>query len=417
MINLPASTSPEYVDAEARQALETFVVDNADLETLEGYLDQFNIFDALGIVRQELRHSDFLAFLLDPQQNHGLGDSFVRKLLQRILIANQDKASRVSPVHLDAWDLSHLTVRREWQNIDVLVVDHVNKLVVVFENKIASSEHSNQLLRYLSIVDGEFPSKEWTCLAIYLTPDGGDPSSTDYLPADFGIVADTVDSLAQSRKATLDLAVRELMIHYAQMLRRHIVTDSEIADLCRRIYHRHQRAIDLIFEHRPDQLAEVQAVLVELVRSRDGLILDTASKQVVRFAPQEWELLPKSSSWTRSGRLVLFEFSSYPNRLDLNLWVGPGPTDDRQQLIDLASLHQPPFRVPKGPQGKRFKSIFSRAFLRSQDYEGAMSDDVSQRIHSRWDAFVNHDLPLLILPIQEARDLQGPLSEPITPLG
>ena len=30
------------------------------------------------------------------------------------------------------------------------------------------------------------------------------------------------------------------------------MSDSEIAELCRQIYRRHQRALDLIFEHRPD---------------------------------------------------------------------------------------------------------------------------------------------------------------------
>src|SRR5688572_14064226 len=70
---------------EDRQLLEAFVVENADLETLEGLIAQFNIFEAVGAVRQELRHSDFLAFLLDPRQNHRLGDAFVRRLLQKFL--------------------------------------------------------------------------------------------------------------------------------------------------------------------------------------------------------------------------------------------------------------------------------------------------------------------------------------------
>lgn len=67
-----------------RQALEGFVVENADLEALEGLSEQFNIFEAVGVLRQELRHSDFLAFLLDPRQNHRLGDAFVQRLLQKI---------------------------------------------------------------------------------------------------------------------------------------------------------------------------------------------------------------------------------------------------------------------------------------------------------------------------------------------
>jgi hypothetical protein len=46
------------------EALEALVVDNSDLERLETMLDQFNMFEAMGAVRREVRHSDFLAVLL-----------------------------------------------------------------------------------------------------------------------------------------------------------------------------------------------------------------------------------------------------------------------------------------------------------------------------------------------------------------
>jgi hypothetical protein len=389
---------------EDRQALEAFVVENADLETLEGLLEQFNIFEALGVVRQELRHSDFLAFLLDPRQNHRLGDVFVRHLLQKILIAARELAPRLSPVHLDSWDLGRLAVRREWHKIDILLVDQPNQLVVVIENKIDSTERAGQLGRYLRLVGVEHPAPEWRHLAIYLTPDGEAPSESDYLPADYGLVADTVEAVAESRRPALDPAVHGLMLHYAHMLRRHIVTDSEIADLCRRIYQRHQRALDLIFEHRPDRLAEVQAILLDCVRSRDDLILDTASKQIVRFGPVAWEGLPRGKGWTRSGRLVLFEFANYPDRLGLVLWIGPGPAEARQRLIDIAAAHQPPFRVAKrgARENQKWKSIFSRRFLTSADYEDATLDEIEALIRARWEEFVERDLPLLVAPIQQA---------------
>jgi hypothetical protein len=388
---------------EDRQALEAFVVDNAELEMLEGLLDQFNIFEAIGAVRQELRHSDFLAFLLDPRQNHRLSDVFVQRLLQRILIASGELFLSISPVHLDSWDLSRLTVRREWQNIDILLVDQLNRLVVLIENKIDSTEHSDQLNRYLRLVGTDYPAPEWQHLAIYLTPDGAAPSVSGYMPADYGLVAETVEAVAESRRPTLDSAVHNLLIHYARMLRRHIVADSEIADLCRRIYHRHQRALDLIFEHRPDQLAEVQTLLVDLVRSRDDLLLDSASKQGVRFGHMAWEGLPKGQGWTRSGRMVLFEFENYPERLVLNLYVGPGPAEARQRLIDLATAHQPPFRVPNRKiEGQKFKQIFSRRFLKAEDYQDAALEDIEAQIRARWEEFVARDLPALVAPLGEA---------------
>jgi len=72
-------------EKDLRKSLEDFVVENSDLERLESLVTQFNIFDVIGAVRQELRHSDFLAYMLNPQRNHGLGDAFARKLLQRVV--------------------------------------------------------------------------------------------------------------------------------------------------------------------------------------------------------------------------------------------------------------------------------------------------------------------------------------------
>lgn len=70
---------------EDRKALEAFVRGNYDLEHLESLLYRFNIFEATGFIRQELRHSDFLAFLLNPQGSHSLRDAFVKRLLKRVL--------------------------------------------------------------------------------------------------------------------------------------------------------------------------------------------------------------------------------------------------------------------------------------------------------------------------------------------
>ncbi|MEO0536712.1 MAG: PD-(D/E)XK nuclease family protein [Cyanobacteria bacterium P01_A01_bin.123] len=37
----------------------------------------------MGMVRQEIKHSNFLQFLLNPSEKHQLGDLFLKKLLIR----------------------------------------------------------------------------------------------------------------------------------------------------------------------------------------------------------------------------------------------------------------------------------------------------------------------------------------------
>jgi hypothetical protein len=135
------------------KALEDFLVGNEDLERLEALLDRFNIFEAIGVVRQELRHSDFLAYLLDPRGNHGLGDAFLKRFLQRVLITTEDISVGVTPIELELQDMTRTEVRKEWKHIDILLLDGEYKLAIIIENKIESGERPGQLQRYLEVVE------------------------------------------------------------------------------------------------------------------------------------------------------------------------------------------------------------------------------------------------------------------------
>jgi hypothetical protein len=80
-----------------------------------------NIFEAAGMRRQEIRHSNFLAFLLSPQETHGLGDAFLKRLLQKTLNNSSADPPPVSALTVALADFSDVLVSREWRNIDLLV--------------------------------------------------------------------------------------------------------------------------------------------------------------------------------------------------------------------------------------------------------------------------------------------------------
>jgi hypothetical protein len=387
-----------------RAALETLVVDNHDLDELESLLGQFNVFEAIGAVRHELRHSDFLGFLLNPSQNHGLGDEFARRLLQKVLIAAGDQPLPVTPIDLDVWDLNELIVQREWQNIDILLLEETLKLAVIIENKIDSSEHSNQLARYYQVVEQHYPG--WKILGVYLTKEGDIPSYSAYLPIDYTAVCEIIERITAKRASTLGDDVRTLMTHYTQMLRRHIVSDSEIVELCRRIYRKHQKALDLIFEHRPDKQAETRELLEKIVRETPGLIFDHCSKSYVRFLPESWDSIPQlkaGSGWTSSGRMLLFEFENLSNALTLRLHIGPGPDETRQKLFDVARTHQPPLKPASRTLNQQWNSVYSRSFLKAKDYEDADDEQLEKDIRKRWVEFTNNDLPKIIEVVKEEK--------------
>jgi hypothetical protein len=67
------------------QALQNFLLDIQCLDELLPWTGKFNLFDVLKISRTEIRHSNVLGWLLDPNENHGFGDAFLKGMFQRIV--------------------------------------------------------------------------------------------------------------------------------------------------------------------------------------------------------------------------------------------------------------------------------------------------------------------------------------------
>jgi thiamine phosphate synthase YjbQ (UPF0047 family) len=377
--------------------LEDFVVGNRDLEHLERLLNEFNIFEALGAVRQELRHSDFLAFLLDPYQNHGLGDDFLKRFLKRVLFGAPEQ--EVTPVEVDVADLSNAFVRREWHNIDILIRDPRARIVCTIENKVTSGEHSDQLKRYRKAVTRKFP--EYSRIFVFLTPEGDAPSDEAYLPYSYGEIAELVDAVRQARASTLGADVRTLMTHYTTMLRRHIVSDSEIAELCRKLYREHQQALDLIYEHRPDlqyDLFEMLKQLVEEAGPGHDLSLDHSTKSYIRFSVADWDRFAAQRAgagegWVDSGRVLVFEFDNRSDQLSLKLIIGPGPQPVRKGIHEALKARSDLFDQVGGSTYTQFKTVYKTLLLTSRDYEESDWEMLESKVRQRWQQFLDGDLP------------------------
>jgi hypothetical protein len=376
--------------------LERFVVDNAELEELEAVLAEFNIFEAVGAVRQELRHSDYLAFLLNPTSRHGLGDGLIKRFLKMVLLDSEK--GDISSVDIDVWDLNHVEVRREWNNIDILIIDDRKTWIVAIENKIDAGEGDEQLSRYRGTVQRAF--QDYKKLFLFLTPEGAAPSDECWLSVEYGKLAELIDDLRKARHSTINPDVATLMEHYTAMLRRHIVSDSKVAELCRQIYAKHKAALDLIIEHRPDVQLQIAEELKELVRqtTTSGLEMDSSTKPYVRFAPSAWNETAWQKSgegWTSSKKLVLFEFQNYLTSLSLKLIIGPGDAAFRKRLFDRSKEDSKLFNGGMGTLYNKWTQIYKHPFLSKKDYETEDYEALKAKLQAEWRHFLEHDLPRL----------------------
>jgi len=372
-------------------ALEALVVENPDLERLETLLEQFNIFEALEAVHVEVRHSAFLSYLLSPSENHGLGDLFVKQLLKRALSTTVQQSYTITPIDLDVWDLNNLIVLREWQNIDLLLIDEVNKLVVVVENKINSEEHSDQLSRYRQIILQHYP--DWHKIYLFLSPEGDLPSDESYIPVDYIAICELLEQIVANRSSSIGPDVLMAIQQYTRMLRRHIVSESEITELCQKIYRKHKKALDMIFDYRPDLQGSIWELLETMIKEQDELVLDHSSKSYIRFGVKEWDttILLQGEGWTRSGRILLFEFQNFSDKLSLYLTIGPGPIDTRNKLFELAKEHKPPFKIAFRTLGKYWSTIDKYPILEASSYEGLTMEEIEADIRKKWKQYLEHN--------------------------
>jgi len=291
-------------------------------------------------------------------------------------------------------------VLREWQGIDIAIRDEASRIAVVIENKIDSTEHSDQLHRYFDLSEKEFP--DWRIIGIYLTPEGDRPSDARYVAVSYSKVCAVVEQLAAPTLYAINDEVRLGLRHYAEMLRRYVVAESEISELCRRIYEQHREALDLIYEHRPDRQSAVRQLLEGLVAECSELELDGCSKSYVHFWVKKLDApsLRQSEGWTPTKRVLLFEFVNDPQELWLRLYIGPGPIEIRRRLYEMAQTKKP--LKPSDRLRDKWNCIFSRNLMRATSYQKT-PEEFERTLRSQWDLFLTHDLPAIVAAIKSER--------------
>lgn len=389
-----------------KEALEAFLHENAELEQLEEFVDDFNIFTALDIVNNEIRHSNFLSWLLNPKGSHGLGDNFLIPFLKNISFkASSLGMEGLSIVDIDLWNLNDAEILREWRNIDILIRCDNQKFICVIENKIYSKEHSEQLQRYKDIINMEYP--DYKKLFVYLTVEGDIPSESEsYIPLSYSDIVPLIEHIIESKKNKLGSDILVFISHYNEMLRRYIMKDSEIQEICRKIYKRHKKALDLIFEYKPDRLLEIHDCLVDIIQKDPDLILEDSSKLFIRFIPESLDFIPKrGSGWTsKIKRILLFELNNNPNGVDLYLIIGPGPKEIkeiREKLYDIAQENQSIFNKSNRNLTPQWFTLYKKPLLRSKEYEDKEVEGIKGILEEKLKKFKSSDLPNIETAIEK----------------
>ena len=349
------------VDDQTLTALDSFVANNPELHALKeanrAMLNEFDLFETLNLYSREEIHSRALAWLLDPRQNHHLGEHFLRNFLTATkLIKAED---------IDDHDWLRATVEREWSAVvddtqgylDILVVNRRLRILCAIENKVFSEESIgedgiSQLTHYRKALESDFT--DFDRYYVFLSPEGRaahhEEERNFWAPMNYGVIRRLVEQEAADRNTVLPDEIRLFLQQYATTIRRKIVPESNaMQKLARKIYLENREVVDLLKQNEPDWVGDAKQMLKEAVAQQSQWKLDVDAPQFVRFRPVDWDQFHSTQTgtgWSASKSLILFEFRFTESMPWLGLALSSGSDGAvRNRLFEAARQHPGVFRL------------------------------------------------------------------------
>jgi hypothetical protein len=281
-----------------------------ELAQLENLLTRFNIFEVLELWDRELSHSNVLAWLFDPRQNHGLQECFLKRWLKEVFQGSDSRnASDFPPVDIDAYSFESVKVRRECYQVfpelgylDLLVEignSDGRTLVVGIENKVWSKQHSNQLARYREHITQDYPIAHH--VFILLSVSGERPADRGWRTATYEQVLKALEDCLNDPSKAMDEEVRSVINQYIELVRSHLMPNSEIdpeiEKLARNIYAAHKQALDIIIRHGMNSF--LRATVVKQIQEMQGEIVFRVTNpdggEFIYLLPDDWDVHPNKT--------------------------------------------------------------------------------------------------------------------------
>lgn len=261
--------------------LNSLVADCPDFRKLERLLTKFNTFEVLGIAEMEIRHSNVLAWLFNPQESHALGDSFLRNWLMLVACdqhggqgTESPNMALPSPAKINSIKFVSVKVEREKNNIDLLVEIEISsgkRWVLCIENKVNSKQHSNQLTKYRNYVEKTYPETSNNRYYLLLSKNNEQPEGADkehYIATTYECVLNALEQTLEDKEGRIPNEPIQLIQDYLEVLKVRFSNnkDESIRELAYAIYKKHAlalNAIDDLENLKPDEVKQIASLTKE----------------------------------------------------------------------------------------------------------------------------------------------------------
>lgn len=387
-----------YEEYEKYEELENFIFDDNVqdiLDKIKNSVMNFNILEITGMGSQEIKHSNILAWMFSNSE-HNLEYKILEDFLKKIVEFNEvSEATTFLKHYIYLSEKSkNITIYREKDNIDLLIVDNANKVVIAIENKVYANERSDgkdggQLKNYCKIVDENYKNFK-NKIFIYLTIDGLSPESEEnqkiWLNATHEMIGEAVEDILE--KQTILPKAEMILTSYVDLLkRRNIMSDKNLEELCKKIWDKNSKALDILFRYRTtnlDKLYDLIASKYSFYSEESSDIKFDAIDKIYKYVyDEEWY-----DADYRAIDILIVKKSKY---IWIGYWHPEIPSTNNKKLLE---LYKNIFKI-KPQKEKRIVMI----------YESDIEDLTEEQLSDK----ANETINTLNLKIEELEKLVNKL--------
>jgi hypothetical protein len=254
------------MDSNNKLSLLVNLITDDEFSKLQNISYGLNFFKIAGIASQEIKHSNTIAWFLDPLGHHNFGSLFFRKFITRLFEEKKEyfDEQNINILELLLSDLDNLKIIREKENdIDILIKSKNNEFVICIENKVRAGIGDEQLNKYYEYITEKYSTYNKK-IFILLTPEGYEvpvdksENPEKWIPASYEYIAEILRSFLVMN---IEQKVHYIINDYIELLEKeYIVENKELNDILEKICSRHKDAIDMLVEYR-DTMEESQSVI------------------------------------------------------------------------------------------------------------------------------------------------------------
>ena len=222
-----------------RKSIRTFNNDE-NVHKLEKYYHSKSLPEILGASRKELAHSNFLAWMLNPNESHVLRDYPLKKFFELLVIYSKEKQLEAykelyNSIIVSDFELDKIYIETERTisgvgRLDIYIETWIEyedkkKLVrLIIENKVGTKEHSDQTTKYFNYYEN-IKKEDEINIYVFLTPmssldlmelDEPECSCKDYIQVNYQSIVDFI--LEPALQKNITDKVRFIIKDYLQSL-------------------------------------------------------------------------------------------------------------------------------------------------------------------------------------------------------